>query len=75
MKSALIFHYAKSHECNARLKLDFTYIFQVMTKSQLVEKRLIYILDWVFSFMNSWFPFSPVEFYFYFYFLIFYLTA
>ena len=64
MKSALIFHYAKSHECNALLKL-FTYIFQGMSKSQFVEKRLIYILDWVFSFMNSWFPFSSVEFYFY----------
>ena len=55
MKSALIFHYAKSHECNSQLKLDFTYIFQVMSKSQFVEKRLIsiYILDLVFSFMNS----------------------
>ena len=73
MKSALIFHYAKSHEWNALLKLDFTYIFQGMSKSQFVEKRLIYTLDWVFSFMNSWFPFSSVEFYFYF--LIFYLTA
>ena len=53
MKSALIFHYTKSHECNTQLKLDFTYIFQVMSKSQFVEKRLIYILDLVFSFMNS----------------------
>lgn len=53
MKSALIFHYAKSHECNAQLKLDFTYIFQVMSKSQFVEKRLIYILDLVFLFVNS----------------------
>ena len=54
MKSALIFHYAKSHECNTQLKLDFTYIFQVyMSKYQFVEKRLIYILDLVFSFMNS----------------------
>ena len=63
MKSALIFHYAKSHECNALLKLDFTYIFQGMSKSQFVEKRLIYTLDWIFSFMNSRFPFSSVEFY------------
>lgn len=53
MKSALIFHYAKGRECNTQLKLDFTYIFQVMSKSQFVEKRLIYILDLVFSFMNS----------------------
>ena len=45
MKSVLIFHYAKSHECNALLKLDFTYIFQGMSKSQFVKKRLIYTLD------------------------------
>ena len=66
MKSALIFHYAKSRECNTQLKLDFTYIFQVMSKYQFVEKRLIYILDLVFSFMNSQFSFTSVEFYFYF---------
>ena len=74
MKSALILHYAKNHECNAQLKLDFIYIFQVMSKSQFVVKRLIYFLDWVFSFMNSRFPFSSVEFYFII-FLIFYMTT
>lgn len=76
MKSALIFHYAKSHECNTQLKLDFTYIFQVMSKSQFVEKRLIsiYILDLVFSFMNSKFSFTSVEFCFYFL-KFFYMTA
>ena len=74
MKSALIFHYTKSHECNTQLKLDFTYIFQVMSKYQFVEKRLIYILDLVFSFMNSWFSFTSLEFYFYFL-KIFYMTA
>lgn len=74
MKSALILHYTKSHECNAQLKLDFTYIFQGLSKSQFVEKRLIYILDWVFSFMNSRFPFSSVEFYFII-FLIFFMTT
>ena len=64
MKSALIFisRYTKSHKCNAKMKLDFTYMFQVMSKSQFVEKRLIHMLHWVFSFMSSWFLFSSVEF-------------